>query len=141
MVTTIIKQCFFISLFVPRVRRVRSPPRDFNFMYDIWQDAGNRTRVTATAARCATNELHTFQCYTCMLGRADLLYLNQKVACPLQILLQFCIAGCYRVVLSIRSAIHFKNFQRNINVFYVLMQHIHLPLKILCSKHPYFLKY
>ena len=29
-------------------------------MFNIWQDAGNRTRVAATAARCATNELHTF---------------------------------------------------------------------------------
>ena len=30
-------------------------------MYDIWQDAGIRTQVAATAARCATNdnELHT----------------------------------------------------------------------------------
>ena len=28
-------------------------------MYNIWQDAGIRTRVAATAARCATNELHT----------------------------------------------------------------------------------
>ena len=28
-------------------------------MYNIWQDAGNRTRVAASAARCATNELHT----------------------------------------------------------------------------------
>ena len=50
---------FFFILFVPRVRRVRSPPRDFYFMYNIWQDARNRTQVAATAARCATNELHT----------------------------------------------------------------------------------
>ena len=28
-------------------------------MYNILQDAGNQTRVAATAARCATNELHT----------------------------------------------------------------------------------
>ena len=28
-------------------------------MYNIWQDAGIRTRVAATATRCATNELHT----------------------------------------------------------------------------------
>ena len=28
-------------------------------MYNIWQDAGNWTRVAANAARCATNELHT----------------------------------------------------------------------------------
>ena len=32
---------------------------DFHFIYNIWQDAGNRTRVAAIAARCATNELHT----------------------------------------------------------------------------------
>ena len=48
-----------ITLFVPRVWRVRSLPQDFYFMYNIWQDAGKRTRVAATAARCATNELHT----------------------------------------------------------------------------------
>ena len=29
-------------------------------MYNCWQDAGNRTRDAATAARCATNELHIF---------------------------------------------------------------------------------
>ena len=34
-------------------------PGCFYFMYNIWQDAGIRTRVAATAARCATNELHT----------------------------------------------------------------------------------
>ena len=28
-------------------------------MYNIWQDAGIRTRVAATAASWATNELHT----------------------------------------------------------------------------------
>ena len=28
-------------------------------MYNIWQDAGIRTRDAATAAKCATNELHT----------------------------------------------------------------------------------
>ena len=28
-------------------------------MYNMWQDAGIRTRIAATAARCATNELHT----------------------------------------------------------------------------------
>ena len=31
----------------------------FYFMYNIWQDAGIRTRVAATAARCAANELYT----------------------------------------------------------------------------------
>ena len=49
---------FFFNSFVPR-GRVRSPPREFYLMYNIWQDAGNRTRFAATAARCATNELHT----------------------------------------------------------------------------------
>ena len=49
---------FFFCLF-PGFRRVRSPLRNFYFMYNIWQDARNRTRIAATAARCATNELHT----------------------------------------------------------------------------------
>ena len=31
----------------------------FYFMYNIWQDAGIRTRDSATAARCATIELQT----------------------------------------------------------------------------------
>ena len=31
----------------------------FYFMYNFWQDAGIRTRVAATAARCAANELYT----------------------------------------------------------------------------------
>ena len=34
-------------------------PGIFYFMDNIWQDAGIRTQVAATAARCATNELHT----------------------------------------------------------------------------------
>ena len=55
----VLYQDFFSSFFVPRVRRVRSPPRDFYLLYNICQDAGNRTRVAATAARCAINELHT----------------------------------------------------------------------------------
>ena len=37
----------------------RTPSQDFYFMYNIWQDAGYQTRVAATAARCATIELHT----------------------------------------------------------------------------------
>ena len=37
----------------------RPPSQDFYFMYNIRQDAGNRSRVPATAARCATIELHT----------------------------------------------------------------------------------
>ena len=31
----------------------------FYFMYNIWQDAGIRTRIAATAARYATNKVHT----------------------------------------------------------------------------------
>ena len=53
---------YFFKLFLfPGLRRVRSSPRDFYYMYNIWQDAGtgNQTRAAATAARCATNELHT----------------------------------------------------------------------------------
>ena len=58
------KMCriYFVKLFLfPGLRRVRSSPRDFYYtcMYNIWQDAGNQTRAAATAARCATNELHT----------------------------------------------------------------------------------
>ena len=43
-------------LFVPRV--YDGPPSVLNFMYSIWQDAGIRTQVAATAVRCATNKLH-----------------------------------------------------------------------------------
>ena len=56
---------FFLSLFVPRVKEGPLSVQSFYFYYDdlyrysIWQDAGIRTRVAATAARCATNELHT----------------------------------------------------------------------------------
>ena len=39
-----------------------TPSRGFYFMFNIWQDAGNRTRVAATVASCATNELHTYFC-------------------------------------------------------------------------------
>ena len=34
--------------------------RGLHFLYNVWQDAGIRTLFAATAARCATNELHTF---------------------------------------------------------------------------------
>ena len=60
---TVTRNFFFkplFVLFVPRFSRVRSPSRVFYFMYYIWQYAGIRTRVAATAARCAINELHTF---------------------------------------------------------------------------------
>ena len=45
----------------PCLRRVRSPSRVYTLciQYSIWQDAGIRTRVAATEARCTTNELHT----------------------------------------------------------------------------------
>ena len=36
----------------------RTPSQDYYFMYNIWQDAGIRTRVAAITARCATNEPH-----------------------------------------------------------------------------------
>ena len=45
--------------FVLRVKEGPLSPRVFYFMYNVWQDAGKRTRVAATIARCATNELHT----------------------------------------------------------------------------------
>ena len=38
-----------LTLFLfPGLRRVRSPPRDFYFKYNMWQDAGSRTTVAAT---------------------------------------------------------------------------------------------
>ena len=40
-----------------------SAPR-FYFMHNIWQDAGNRTRVAFTAARCAINELHKIHSFS-----------------------------------------------------------------------------
>ena len=43
------------TLFVPRFPY--SVP-DF-LLYNIWQDIGIRPRIAATAARSATNELHT----------------------------------------------------------------------------------
>ena len=50
---------FFSTLFVPRIKEGPLFVPSLNFIYSIWQDAGIRTRVAATAARCATNELHT----------------------------------------------------------------------------------
>ena len=49
-----------LLIFFPRFP-YSTPSRDFYFMYNIWQekDAGIRTRVAASAAWCATNELHT----------------------------------------------------------------------------------
>ena len=43
----------FVTLFVPRVKEGPISVPSFYFMYSIWQDAGIRTRVVATAARCA----------------------------------------------------------------------------------------
>ena len=40
-------------------------------MYNIWQDAGIRTRVAATAAKCATNELHSTHIPNFSIGRFD----------------------------------------------------------------------
>ena len=48
----------FYTLFVHREGGSTFRP-ELNFMYSIWQDAGVRTRVAATASRYATNELHT----------------------------------------------------------------------------------
>ena len=47
--------CFFVCAQVTVLR----PGFFLYFFYIIWQDAGKRTRVAATADRCATNELHT----------------------------------------------------------------------------------
>ena len=56
------KKMFFNSLF-PGLRRVRSPVSIPVFtlctIFHIWQDARIRTRDAATAARFATNALHT----------------------------------------------------------------------------------
>ena len=72
---------FFLKLFLfPGVRRVRSPPRDFYFMYNFWQDAGNRTRVAATASRCATNELHTSLNFV-KYANGDICTIPQTVMC------------------------------------------------------------
>ena len=71
---------FFKFFLFPGLRRVHSPLWDFYFMgYNIWQDAGNRTRVIATAARCATNELHTsLMSYTLPSKDIQLLFCLQK---------------------------------------------------------------
>ena len=56
----IFKKCFLKLFLFPGLRRVHSPSRIFTLCrYNIWQDAGIRTRVAANAAKCATNELHT----------------------------------------------------------------------------------
>ena len=52
---------YFFGLFVPKVIKGLLTFPGINFMYRIWQNAGIQTRVTVTAARCATNEL---QCAT-----------------------------------------------------------------------------
>ena len=52
--------CIIMNFFLPGLRRVRSPSRVYKyFMNNIWQDAGTRTWLAATAVRCATNELNT----------------------------------------------------------------------------------
>ena len=59
---TFLQLCHFSLFFIyscPKVKEGPLSPRDFYFVYNIWQNAGNRTRIAATAARCATNELHT----------------------------------------------------------------------------------
>ena len=48
------------TLLVPRVKEGPLSVLCFYYMYNIWQDAGIRTRVAATAVRCATIELNTF---------------------------------------------------------------------------------
>ena len=50
---------FLNTIFGPRVKEGPLSVPSFYFMYNIRQDAGIRTRVAATAARFATNELHT----------------------------------------------------------------------------------
>ena len=51
----------FYFVFCPKVKQGPLSVPGFYFMFNIWQDAGIRTRVAATAAKCATNELHTSQ--------------------------------------------------------------------------------
>ena len=54
-------EIFSITSFDPRIKEGPLSVLGFNFMYIQYrQDAGIRTRDAATAARCATNELHTF---------------------------------------------------------------------------------
>ena len=51
--------------FVPGLSWVCSPSYRLCLLYvQFWQDTGIRTRDAATAARCATNELHTTLSYT-----------------------------------------------------------------------------
>ena len=65
-------------------------------MYNIWQDSGNRTRVAAIAARCATIELHTkhrksrllnnekskhiYKCFQYFLNTGQYLSSNSKIS-------------------------------------------------------------
>ena len=73
------------NLFSPRVSGSALRPR-FLFYVQYWQDAGIRTRVTATTARCATNELHSTHmawprvCLTCTI--LDLSPLLPSAAVP-----------------------------------------------------------
>ena len=50
---------FVFSFFVPKVKEDPFSVSSFYFMYNILKDAGIRTRVAATTAKCAANELHT----------------------------------------------------------------------------------
>ena len=63
----------------------------FYFMYSIWQDAGIRTRVAATAARCVTNELHTS-----LMSYTHLLLLCGFPCCQCQTVIVHCWAGWWR---------------------------------------------
>ena len=48
------------EFFLPGLRRSALRPGFYKyFMNNIWQDAGTRTWLAATAVRCATNELNT----------------------------------------------------------------------------------
>ena len=49
----------FSNLFIPKVKEGPLSVTSFYFKYRMRQDTGIRTRVAATAARWATNELHT----------------------------------------------------------------------------------
>ena len=57
-----------LKLFIPRVKKGPLSVLGFYSMYNIWQDAGIRTRLAETAARCATNELHTSLHLICTLN-------------------------------------------------------------------------
>ena len=59
----------------------RNPSRIFYFMYNFWQDAEIRTRVAATAARCATIYLGSASWYKiyCIQARAIQLALPIRI--------------------------------------------------------------